>query len=645
MASVLPEMVSMLINGMGIAAVLFIVSSGLSIIFGVSRVYNFAHGSLYMLGAYITYSIVTRIPAGPLWFLSGIVLAAIGVGCIGLLVELTIIRRIYNAPHHLQIIATFGLFLIIRDVVLMLWGPVQLVTPSVPGFSAPVRLFGQTFPNYYLLMFAMSLVILLGLLLVFGKTRWGVLLRAAIQDRDMVSALGVNQKLLFTSVFVLSAALAGFAGGLDMLRISASLDMDITLIIDAFAVVVIGGMGSIVGTLIASLIVGLLTAVGTVYFQELSLALVFICMAVVLLVRPKGLFGKNTGAGLEERGTDETVLKPATRRARLAWACALAALAVAPFVLSPYWIETLTETIIYVFLAWAFYLLAGPGGLVSFGQAAFFGVGVYVPALLFKFYGLTMVPALILAPLAAGLTAAVVGWVSVRLVGIYFGMLTLAFAQILWSIVYQWMEVTNGEIGILGIWPDRWASDRRVFYFLTLVVSTVGILAMRRLVFAPLGYGLRAARDSAGRADSIGINVRHQKWVAFVVAGTMSGMAGALMVYQKGSAFPAYLDIQSSLDIFVMALLGGLQSLNGPIIGAVIYRFLKIVLQTNFYHWNLMVGLILILVAVFAPRGVSGLISDLKSWRARAIAIDATQQPAPSRKSGGAAAKANTCTF
>ena len=625
MTDILGNAMSMLINGMGIAAVLFIVSSGLSIIFGVSRVYNFAHGSLYMLGAYFGYTILTRLPSGPLWFLTGILLAAIAVGLVGLLVELTIMRRLYHVPHHLQIIATFGLFLISRDVVLMVWGPVQLVAPSVPGLSSPVRVFGLAFPNYYLLMFGVSVAIFVGLMLLFEKSRWGTLLRAAIQDRDMVSALGVNQKLLFTSVFVLSSALAGFAGGLDLLRVSASLDMDITLIIDAFAVVVIGGMGSIVGSLIASLIVGLLTAVGTVYFQQLSLALVFITMAVVLLIRPKGLFGKNTGAALEEHGTDETVLKPASRQARWAWAGIMAALVAAPFVLGPYWIDTVTETIIYAFFAWAFYLLAGPGGIVSFGQAAFFGVGVYVPALLFKYYGLSMVPSLILAPIAAGLTAAIIGWVSVRLVGIYFGMLTLAFAQIIWSVVYQWMEVTNGEIGILGIWPDRWASDRRVFYFLTLSVSTLGILAMRRLVFTPFGYGLRAVRDSTGRADAIGIDAHRQKWVAFIVAGAMSGMAGVLMVYSKGSAFPAYLDIQSSLDVFVMALLGGLQSLNGPIIGAVIYRSLKIVLQTNFYHWNMIVGTILILLALFLPRGVSGLTSDFRSWRARVNAARAKE--------------------
>jgi branched-chain amino acid transport system permease protein len=622
MVSGVGELVTMLVNGMGIAAGLFIVSSGLSIIFGVSRVYNFAHGSLYMLGAYIAFSILIRLPAGPLWFMLGIVLAALAVGLVGLVIEVAILRRIYNAPHHLQIITTFGVFLIIRDAAQMIWGPVQLVAPSVPGLSSPIRILGKPYPNYYLLMFAVSLAILAALLLIFRRTRWGVLLRAAVQDRDMVSALGVNQKLLFTSVFVLSAALAGLAGGLDMLRVSASLDMDINLVIDAFAVVVIGGMGSIVGSFVASILVGLLTAVGTIYFQQLSLALVFVTMGVILMVRPKGLFGKNVGATLEERGTEETILKPASERARWAWAAIVGVLAVAPFVLGPYWIDTLIEAIIFTFFAYTFYLLAGVAGMVSFGQAAYFGIGMYAPALLFKFYGLGMTPALLVAPIAAGCAAALVGLVSVRLVGIYFGMLTLAFAQILWSITNQWMEVTNGEVGILGIWPDGWASDRRVYYFLTLFISCCAVLAIRRLVFSPFGYSLRAARDSAGRADAIGIDVRRQKWLAFTIAGTLSGAAGVLMLYHKGGAFPSNMDLQVSLDVFVMALLGGLQSLNGPIIGAVIYRFLKIILQTNFYHWNMIVGVILILLALFLPRGISGFIGDIKTWRARVAAKD-----------------------
>jgi branched-chain amino acid transport system permease protein len=434
----------------------------------------------------------------------------------------------------------------------------------------------------------------------------------------MVAALGVDQKWLFTGVFVLSAALAGLAGALDAPRLPASLGMDITIIIEAFAVVVIGGMGSILGCFLASLLVGILTAIATVFFPQVTLALVFVVMALVLVVRPKGFFGKNTGASWEDPGAADEITRPAVGRERAAWAVIGVLLLVVPFAVPPYWLDTLIETLIWMFVAWSFFFIAGGGGLMSFGQAAFFGIGVYAPAILHKYFGISMLSGLLAAPLAAGLAAIVVGWFAVRLSGIYFAMLTLAFAQIIWSVVFQWFEFTNGELGILNLWPDAWARDRRVYYFLTLAVCVGGVLALRRAVFSPFGHSLRAGRDAELRAEATGIDVRRQKWIAFSVAGAFGGLAGGLMVYLKGSAFPTYLDIATSFDVFVMALLGGLQSLNGPIIGAGIYRVLKTFLQTYIYHWNMIVGVILILLALFMPRGVSGLVSDLRNRWARA---------------------------
>ncbi|NTJ11571.1 ABC transporter permease [Rhizobium lusitanum] len=610
---------SLAMSGLGIAAVLFIISSGLSIIFGVSRVYNLSHGSLYMLGAYLTYSVVARLPAGPGWFLVGVVVAALTVALVGVVIEVLIMRRIYSAPHHLQIIATFGVFLLIRDITSSVWGSTQLLTDPVPEFSSPVTILGQTFPAYYLVMLAASLIIVASLTFLLRKTRWGVLLRAAIEDRDMVSALGVNQSLLFTSVFALSAALAGLAGGLDMLRVSASLDMDINLLIDAFAVVVIGGMGSILGTLVAALIVGFLSAVGIAYFNELSMALVFITMAIILLVKPQGLFGKEIRESVET-APDEIVLTPATQGERHFWLAALVVLVVAPFVLPPYWLTTVNEITIYVFLAWTFYLLAGIGGMVSLGHAAFLGLGMYAPAILYTFFGVTMVPSLFIAPLGAGLLAILIGSAAVRLTGIYFGMLTLAFGQILWAIAYQWIDVTNGEIGIIGIWPDDWAADPKIFFLLTLVISASGVFCMRRLVFSPFGYALRATRDSVQRSDAIGINIHVQRWIAYSISGAMAGMAGVLLLYLKGGAFPSDLDLTTSLDVFIMALLGGLQSMNGPIIGAVIYQLLKSVLQTQFLHWHMFLGILLIGLALFMPHGISGVVTDIRNkWARKAL--------------------------
>ena len=611
----LAEVVNILLNGLVIASTLFLVSSGLSIVFGVSRISNFAHGSLYMLGAYIAYSTIRAFPQTTLGFFAAAAATALAVGLIGFLIEVVIFRPLYPLPHHLQLIATFGIFLIVRDLTLLVWGPQELFAPRVPGMTGAVNILGARFPEYYLLLIGASVMILGILWFLFHHTRWGILLRAATQDRDMVTALGVDQKWLFTGVFVLSAVLAGLAGALDAPRVPASLGMDITIIIEAFAVVVIGGMGSILGCFLASLLVGVLTAIATVFLPQVTLALVFVVMALVLVVRPKGFFGKNTGASWEDPGGAEEITRAAVGRERAAWAVVGVLLLIVPFVVPPYWLDTLIETLIWTFVAWSFFFIAGGGGLMSFGQAAFFGIGVYAPALLHKYFGVGMVTGLLAAPLAAGIAAVVVGWFAVRLAGIYFAMLTLAFAQIIWSVVFQWFEFTNGELGILNLWPDAWARDRRVYYFLTLAVCVGGVLALRHVVFSPFGHTLRAGRDSELRAEATGINVRRHKWIAFCIAGTFGGLAGGLMAYLKGSAFPSYLDIATSFDVFVMALLGGLQSLNGPIIGAGIYRLLKTFLQTYVYHWNMIVGAILILLAIFMPRGVSGLVSDLrKRW-------------------------------
>jgi branched-chain amino acid transport system permease protein len=630
------ELADILVNGMGIAAGLFIVSSGLTVIFGVSRVYNFAHGSLFMLGAYFAYSITTALPSGPLWFILGIILAALCVGVVGLVIELLVMRRLYTVPHHLQIIATFGIFLIVRDVALSVWGPIQLVTEPVPVLSDPLRIFGLYIPSYYLLMVAVAGLIFAILTYVFHRTRWGTLIRAAIEDREMVSALGVNQSVLFTSVFVLSAMLAGLAGGLETLRVSASLDMDIRLLIDAFAVVVIGGMGSVGGSLVAAILVGLLTATGTTYFSELSMALVFITMAVVLLVRPQGFFGKPMGGGAEEHAADETVLKPAGTTAGTLWVVVIALMAAAPLFIGAYGLASLSEILIWIFFAWTFYLLAGPGGMVSLGHAAFFGVGLYVPALLYTYYDTSMLTGLIVGPVAAAFAAAIAAFATARLKGIYFAMLTLALAQILWSVVYQWVELTNGETGLIGIWPDAWASDPRAFYYLTLCVAVFGIILMRRIVFSPFGYALRATRDSAGRADAIGLNIFWLRWTALVIAGALAGLAGVLMLYLKGGAFPTFMDMHISLDVFIMALLGGLSSLSGPVIGATVYQLLKTTLQTNYEHWNLLLGILLIALALFMPDGVSGLVRSLRARLSRRqVAGLATPQTTAQSTAGG----------
>jgi len=243
--------------------------------------------------------------------------------------------------------------------------------------------------------------------------------------------------------------------------------------------------------------------------------------------------------------------------------------------------------------------------MVSFGHAAYFGGGAYAAAVLVAFLDVPMAVGLAASPIAAGALALVIGWFCVRLTGVYLAMLTLAFAQILWSIVFQWRSVTGGDDGILGVWPSAWASEPATFYYLTLALALAGILFLRRAVFTPFGYALRAGRDSRLRAEASGIDVRRQQWLAFSLAGAAAGLAGGLYVYSKGSVFPEAMSIPQSFDALMMVLMGGVQTLSGPWIGAAAFTLLEDRLS-RIEFWRFILGLVIILIVVAFPQGIAG---------------------------------------
>ena len=215
-----------LLNGLAGASTLFLVAVGLSLIFGVTRIVNFAHGSFYMLGVYLAYTLVERL-GGAIGFWPALLAAALAVGAIAALVEVLLLRRIYRAPELFQLLATFALALVIKDGVLRLWGPEELLGPRAAGLSGSVEILGRKVPSYDLFLIVVGPLVLGALTLLLTRTRWGTLVRAATQDRDMVAALGVNQAWLFTSVFALGAALAGLGGALQLPREPANLELDL----------------------------------------------------------------------------------------------------------------------------------------------------------------------------------------------------------------------------------------------------------------------------------------------------------------------------------------------------------------------------------------------------------------------------------
>jgi len=602
--------------GLASASQLFLVACGLTIIFGVTRIVNFAHGSLYMLGAYVAYSLGGPLMAslGPMpGFWAATLAAALIVGGIGLALELLVLRRIYRAPELFQLVATFGIVLIVQDAVLLIWGAQDLLGPRAPGLGGAVEIAGRRFPEYELLLIAAGPAVLAVLWTVFHRTRWGVLVRAATQDREMVGALGVNQALLFTSVVCLGAALAGLAGALQLPREPANPFMDVNVIVEAFVVTVIGGMGSVVGAFLAALIIGQLKAFGILVFPKITLVLVFLVMAVVLVIRPRGLLGREEIA--QARGeVPSRPLVPMGRAGRLGWLVVLVAAVAVPPLLDAFALKLLTEVLVFSLFAMSLGFLMGTGGMISFGHAAFFGLGAYGVALLVEHFAVPMSPALVAAPLSAAAGAALFGLFVVRLSGVYAAMLTLAFAQIVWSMAFQWYDVTGGDNGILGVWPANWASSRLAYYYLALVLAGAAIWALRHATFAPFGYALRAGRDSAARADAIGIDVRRVRWAASVIAGAAAGLAGGLYAFARGSVDPEVLAIPTSVDALVMVLMGGVHAVMGPLAGGVVLPVLEAYVMPLTDYWRMILGLIILALVLAFPGGLLGVLEERGAW-------------------------------
>jgi branched-chain amino acid transport system permease protein len=603
------------LGGLSRAATLFLVASGLSIIFGVTRIVNFAHGSFYMLGAYVAYTLsqflMGRLGA-PLGFWTGIALAALAIGVLGVLMELVLLRRIYRAPELYQLLATFGVVLVVQDAALAIWGREDLLSPRAPGFRGAVEVFGERFPQYHLLLICLGPVVLGALWLLFHRTRWGTLVRAATEDREMTGALGVNQRWLFTGAVFLGSTLAGLGGALQIPHEAVNLQMDINTIVEAFVVVVIGGMGSVTGAFLAALLVGEISAFGILIFPHLTLVLTFLVMAVVLVIRPYGLLGKPPGAS---RGLGQTSihLRPAGPRLRRAGLAMLVVLALVPAFAGEYAQLLLTEILILALFAASLHFILSVGGLVSFGHAAWFGIGAYTCALLLTKLAVPMAGGLVAASLVAAMVALIVGWFYTALTGVYLAMLTLAFAQILWSVAFQ-SAWTGGDNGILSVWPSAWAGSPARYYYLTLALCVASLSVLRRAVFAPFGYSLRASRDSAVRAEATGIDVRRQQCLAFALAGAIAGLAGALHAFHKGNVFPNVLSIPQSIDALVMLLLGGLDALSGPLVGAAAYHFLQTEIMRSTEYWRLTLGSVILVLVLAFPHGIVGALQ--RFWKA-----------------------------
>jgi branched-chain amino acid transport system permease protein len=600
-----------LINGSFYA----MMSLGLAIIFGLLNVVNFMHGAQYMMGAFTAWMLLQWLGIS---YGFALVLAPLIVGLSGIVLERLFVRRLYHLDHVYGLLLTFGITLIVEGLYRKAFGAagVPYANPMPGGFRT-----GMGYLPYYRLwaLFASFLVCLATWYMV-EKTKLGAYLRAAIERPDLVRGFGINVPRMVTLVYGFGVALAGLAGVFAAPIYNVSPLMGSNLIITIFAVVVIGGMGSIKGAIITGYLLGLTEGLMRYYYPPLSDTVVFIIMAAVLLIKPAGLFGKgvitqHASGALESHAGS----KPKLGRA-LSWALlavSVAALIVAPFVMYPVF---LIKVLCFAVAASAVNLLLGYMGVLSFGHAMFFGFSAYVAGHMAKVWGLSPEWAILGATLASVVVGAVVGLIAIRLQGIYFAMSTLALAQMVYFFCLQ-VPFTSGEDGIqniprgvaFGVWDLK--SDVSAYFFVLLICGAA-ILMIARLVHSPYGRIVAAVRDSEPRAISLGYNANRYKLAVFIFSAGITGLAGATKAIAVQIATLTDVGWQMSGEFLLMTLVGGLGTITGPIVGALALISME-TYMSELQDWvTVAQGAVFVVVVMAFRAGIVGSLSGM--WRKQA---------------------------
>lgn len=613
-----------LINGSFYA----MLSLGLAIIFGLLNVVNFMHGAQYMMGAFTAWMLLQWLGIS---YGFALVLAPLIVGLSGVALERLFVRRLYHLDHVYGLLLTFGVTLIVEGLYRKGFGSagVPYANPMPGGFRSAMGFL----PYYRLWALFASFLVCLATWYLIEKTRLGAYLRAAIERPDLVRGFGINVPRMVTLVYGFGVALAGLAGVFAAPIYNVSPTMGSNLIIVIFAVVVIGGMGSIKGAIITGYLLGVAEGLMRYYYPPLSDTVVFIIMAAVLLIKPAGLFGKgviaqHVGSALASRANTVSTL-----RGPLSWLLlivSVAALVAAPFVMYPIF---LIKVLCFAVAASAVNLLLGYMGVLSFGHAMFFGFSAYLAGYLAKAWGLAPEWAILGATLASVGLGAVVGLIAIRLQGIYFAMSTLALAQMVYFFCLQ-VPFTNGEDGIqsiprnvaFGFWDLK--SDVSAYFFVLLVCGAAMVL-IARMVHSPFGRIVAAVRDSEPRAISLGYNANRYKLIVFIVSAGVCGLAGATKAIAVQIASLTDVGWQMSGEFLLMTLVGGLGTITGPIIGALALNSME-TYMSQLQDWvTVAQGVVFVVVVMALREGIVGSVSGL--WRRRTQTESVVAQRAAAR--------------
>jgi branched-chain amino acid transport system permease protein len=605
--------VAQLLNGLVYGVLLFLMAAGLSLIFGLMNVVSLAHGSFFMLGAFFGLAIFKA--TGSFWL--ALVLAPIPVIVLGVLMELLFLRPLYRRGHMDQVLLTFGFTFIFLDLVQTVWGRMVMRLPAPAALQGIVHIGLGVFSAYRLFLIGFGFAIALLLWLFLERSRIGAMVRAGVDNAVMAAGLGVNVPALFTGIFGFGVALAALGGIAAAPVLGLYPGMDSEILIPAFIVIVIGGMGSLRGAFAGSLLIGIADTFGKAYFQSIALFLIYLAMVAVLLFRPQGLFGIRY-SDVAVAPAVVTTSRPATIQTRAVGLVVLLALAVLPFAISDYPRALVSEIFIFAIFAMSLDLLLGFTGLMSLGHAAFFGLGAYAVAVLGVQFGLNAWFGVAAGIVIAGAGAALIGFFCVRTGGVPFLMLTLAFSQLVFSVALKWRDVTGGSDGMaIAEQPSFFGfslSKSLTMYFMALSFFAMTYWGLRRLLNSPLGHAFVGIRENEQRMLAIGYPTRAYKLIAFTIAGAIAGLAGGLYAIFNGFISSDAVYWTASGDILIMTMLGGAGTLIGPAIGTAIFLLMKNVASSYSEHWLSIIGVTFICCVMFFPGGLWGTLQKLE-WR------------------------------
>jgi branched-chain amino acid transport system permease protein len=637
-------LLTQVLNGLSVGMVYVLLAAGLSIIFGVMDVINFAHGEFYALGAYLAVGVAAAFAGvgGAFWI--ALVAAPLVVGVVGGFVERITIRPLYGRNPLYHILLTFGLVLVIADGIELIWGtqPKSLAKPELLAGPITVAGFQYSLYNYFVIL--AGGVVALATWLALTETRVGIIIRGGAQDRGMVRNLGIDIDRYYTLVFAFGCMLAAFAGIVLGAKQEVALTMGNQIIIPAFVVVVLGGLGSFRGAVVGGLGIGIVQTFTQTYVPTLSGVIVYLLMVGILLLKPQGLFGNPEwqNHGGEEgdllTGGGEGLMDTKTRKYLAAGVVVV--LALVPLGTGVLYSSYMANSLVLNILVWALFALSldfvmGYAGLVSLGHVLFYGVGAYATVMVTLYLSPIFWVGLAVGILLSLAIAWFVGYLSIRVSGVYFAMITLGFAQLAYNAVTKF-DSTGGSdglytgydpmygLGIGEVGQVNLLGDIELFYYVVLALVVVSYLVARQMMRAPFGSVLQAIRESEDRAEFLGYDTVAYKRRAFMVSGGLAGLAGGLATINSFGVGPSFLFWLKSGEVIVMTLLGGMGTLYGPMFGAGAFLGLKEILLTLgegtpgllgevLTQWQGILGVIFVVFVIYVPEGLVSLPATLRA--------------------------------